>query len=85
MKLPGLVLLALVALCLLCIPALAVQPQWTFSLSPNASYEGNLNRVTISDDGQYLAAYVAENNTILFFNRTGALLWSRQFTAERPP
>jgi hypothetical protein len=78
-------LLALMALCLLCIPALAVQPQWTFALSPNATYEGNLNKVAISDDGQYLAAYVAENNTILYFNRTGALLWSRQFTAERPP
>ena len=62
-----------------------VQPQWTFSLSPNATYEGNLNRVTISDDGQYLAAYVADENTLLYFNRTGALLWSRSFTAERPP
>jgi len=85
MKKPGLVLLALVALCLLCIPALAVQPLWTYSLSPNASYEGNLNRIAISDDGQYLAAYVAENGTLLFFNRTGALLWSRQFDADRPP
>jgi FOG: WD40-like repeat len=66
-------------------PALAVQPQWTFPLSPNATYEGNLNRVTISDDSQYLAAYVAENNTLLFFNRTGALLWSREFADERPP
>lgn len=78
-------LFAVVVLCSLCIPALAVQPQWTFPLSPNASYEGNLNKVTISDDGQYLAAYVAENNTILFFNRTGALLWNREFAAERPP
>jgi len=78
-------LLALMALCLLCIPALAVQPQWTFPLSPNASYEGNLNRIAISDDGQYLAAYVADENTLLFFNRTGTLLWSRQFTDERSP
>ncbi|WP_292370503.1 WD40 repeat domain-containing protein [Methanoregula sp. UBA64] len=78
-------LLALMALCLLCVPALAVQPQWTFALSPNATYEGNLNKVTISDDGQYLAAYVADENSLLYFNRTGALLWSRQFTAERPP
>ena len=75
----------LVLLCLLCIPALAVQPQWTFHLSPNATYEGNLNRITISYDGQYLAAYVADESTLLYFNRTGALLWSRQFTAERPP
>ena len=78
-------LLALVTLCLLCVPALAVQPQWTFPLSPNATYEGNLNRITLSDDGQYLAAYVADENTLLYFNRTGALLWSRQFAAERPP
>ncbi|MFA6361965.1 WD40 repeat domain-containing protein [Methanoregula sp.] len=76
---------ALVVLCLLCVPALAVQPQWTFPLSPDATHEGNLNRITISDNGQYLAAYVADEDTLLYFNRTGALLWSRQFTAERPP
>lgn len=76
---------ALVVLCLLCVPALAAQPQWTFPLSPNATHEGNLNRLTISDDGQYLAAYVADNSTLLFFNQTGTLLWSRQFTAEQPP
>jgi len=78
-------LFALVTLCLLCVPALAVQPQWTFPLSPNATYEGNLNRISISDDGQYLAAYVADEDKLLYFNRTGALLWSRQFTAERSP
>ncbi|MFA5236533.1 MAG: PQQ-binding-like beta-propeller repeat protein [Methanoregula sp.] len=78
-------LLALIVLGLLCIPALAVQPRWTFPLSPNTTYEGNLNRMTISDDGQYLAAYVAEDSTLLFFNQTGALLWSRQFAAERTP
>jgi len=40
-------LFALMALCLLCIPALAVQPQWTFPLSPNTTHEGNLNKITI--------------------------------------
>jgi len=78
-------LLIILALGLLCVPALAVQPQWTFPLSPNATYEGNLNRISISDDGQYLAAYVADENTLLYFNRTGTLLWNRSFTAERAP
>jgi PQQ enzyme repeat. len=78
-------LLALTALCLLCIPALAIQPWWTYPISPNATYEGNLNRIAISDDGQYLAAYVADENTLLFFSQSGKPLWSRQFTAERAP
>ena len=88
-KIPGLMLLVILLLIPACsggsVSVLAVQPQWTFSLSPNATYEGNLNRIIISDDGQYLAAYVAEENTLLFFNQTGTLLWSRQFTSERPP
>jgi len=79
------ILLALLALCLLCIPALAIQPWWTYPLSPNATYEGNLNRIAISDDGQYLAAYVADENTLLFFSQSGKPLWSRQYTAERAP
>jgi len=78
-------LLALTALCLLCIPALAIQPWWTYPISPNATYEGNLNRIAISDDGQYLAAYVADENTLLFFSQSGKPLWSRQVTAERAP
>jgi hypothetical protein len=41
--------------------------------------------VKISDDGQYLAVYVADQNTLLYFSQSGTLLWSEEFVADHRP
>jgi hypothetical protein len=78
-------LIILLVSCALFVPVHAAQSPWKYPLPPDVTYEGNLNRVTISDDGQYSAAWVADENTLLYFNQSGTLLWSKQFTAKRPP
>lgn len=75
----------LAALCTLAGPASAIQPLWKYPLSPNATFEGNLNILELSDDGQYIAAYTADDNILRYFDQTGKLLWEKHFTAERPP
>jgi DNA-binding beta-propeller fold protein YncE len=65
--------------------AQAAEPLWKYPLSPNVTFEGNLNILELSDDGQYIAAYTADDNILRYFDRTGKLLWEKHFTAERPP
>ncbi len=65
--------------------AQAAEPLWKYPLSPNATFEGNLNILELSDDGQYIAAYTADDNIFRYFDQAGKLLWEKHFTAERPP
>ncbi|MDO9326691.1 MAG: PQQ-binding-like beta-propeller repeat protein [Methanoregula sp.] len=66
-------------------PVSAIQPLWAFPLSENTTYESNLNTIQLSDDGNFIAAYVADEKTLRYFDRSGTLLWTRTFSAESDP
>lgn len=69
----------------LAVPGSAIQPLWEMPLSKNATYEGNLNSIRMSDDSEFIAAYIRNEKTLHYFNRSGSLLWSRTFSAESDP
>lgn len=87
-KLFGLItamLLILAGIFALVTPVSAIQPLWAFPLSENATYESNLNSIHISDDSNFIAAYVGYEKTLRYFDKSGTLLWTRTFSAESDP
>jgi WD40 repeat protein len=54
-------------------------------ISENATDESALNSVHISEDSRYIAAYIWNEKTLKYFDRSGSLLWSQTFSAESDP